>query len=204
MYIVENGISDYFIVNENNPDKALITAANELQTYIEKISGAELEIISESGLENGSNAIILRSSADGISADGFSLTSDGNQLIINGSDSRGTLYGVYTFLEEYLGVRWFTPELEVVPESNDIVIDSAISRIVEPSFSIRRNDTAGTNDAYRARTKMNVSFWNEMPDYGGALTYVLWDVTLDKLVPDVLFSEHPEYFAMNPVSISTG
>ncbi len=45
---------------------------------------------------------------------------------------------------------------------------------------------------------MNVSFWNEAEAYGGALTYVLWDVTLDVLVPDSLFSEHPEYFALQP------
>ncbi|MBQ2904159.1 MAG: DUF4838 domain-containing protein [Clostridia bacterium] len=199
MYIVENGISDYCIATENNPEEALLTAAEELQTYIEKISGAKLACITEDELEDGQKAIILRSSAnEDIAADGFSLRSDGNCLYITGDDDRGTLYGAYTFLEEYLGVRWFTPELEVVPESKDIVIDSAIDRIVEPSFSIRRNDTAGTNDAYRARTKMNVSFWKEMPDYGGALTYVLWDVTLDTLVPDALFAEHPEYFAMNP------
>ena len=42
---------------------------------------------------------------------------------------------------------------------------------------------------------MNVSFWEEATEYGGALTYVLWDVTLDKLVPDDLITEHPDYFA---------
>ena len=29
---------------------------------------------------------------------------------------RGTLNGVYTLLEEKFGIRWFTPELEVVPK----------------------------------------------------------------------------------------
>ena len=133
-----------------------------------------------------------------IAEDGFLLYSDGDFLLIAGEDSRGTLYGVYTFLEEYLGVRWFTPTLEVVPESKNIIIDAAIDRIVEPSFAVRRNDCAGTNAAHRARTKMNVSFHYDVPEYGGAMTWVLWDVTLDVLVPDALFTEHPEYFAMNP------
>ena len=123
------------------------------------------------------------------------IYSNGDKLFISGAESRGTLYGIYTFLEEYLGVRWFTPELEVVPENKDIIIDAKINRLVEPSFIIRRNDSISTNDAYRARTKMNVSFWEEATDYGGALTYVLWDVTLDKLVPDDLITEHPDYFA---------
>lgn len=71
-----------------------------------------------------------------------------------------------------------------------------VDRTVNPSFAVRRNDCAGTDEAYRARTRMNVSFWWDMEDYGGALTYVLWDVTLDKLVPDALFADHPEYFAL--------
>lgn len=207
MTIVENGETDFVIVTEDTPDECILTAVDELQTYLEKISGAELSCVTESEYTEG-NAIIIGETAieaditevdrKKIGADGFLLYSDGTYLLIAGGDSRGTLYGVYTFLEEYLGVRWFTPTLEVVPESEDIVIDAAINRIVQPSFSVRRNDCAGTNAAHRARTKMNVSFWYEVPEYGGAMTFVLWDVTLDRLVPDALFAEHPEYFAMNP------
>ncbi|MBO5291034.1 MAG: DUF4838 domain-containing protein, partial [Clostridia bacterium] len=205
MAIVENGASDFVIVSPDNADETILTAINELQTYIEKISGAKLKIVSESEATPENKAIIIGETAlengvveidrESIFADGFMLFSDGNHLFISGANSRGTLYGVYTFLEEYLGVRWFTPQLEVVPENKNIVIDSNINRVVEPSFSIRRNDCIGTNDAHRARTKMNVSFWSEATEYGGALTYVLWDVTLDKLVPDDLITEHPDYFA---------
>ena len=207
-YIVADGKSEFSIVTSENADECIMTAAEELQTYIEKISGAELEIITENQLAEGEKAIVLGETRleneitevnrAAIGADGFLLYSDGNYLLIAGGDSRGTLYGVYTLLEDYLGVRWFTPELEVVPESKDVIIDGKLNKIVQPSFAIRRNDTGGTNDAFRARTKMNVSFHYEMPEYGGALTYVLWDVTFDKLVPDSLFAEHPEYFAQLP------
>ncbi len=205
MYIVDDGVSDFVIVTAENPDATTKTAVNELQTYIKKISGTEIKAVTESEVTPEDSAIILGETSlekgivdinrSEIAQDGFMLYSDGKHLFIAGSDNRGTLYGVYTFLEDYLGVRWFTPELEVVPENKDIIIDSRINRIVEPSFSIRRNDCQGTNDAHRARTKMNVSFWNEAKEYGGALTYVLWDVTLDKLVPDDLITEHPDYFA---------
>lgn len=168
MYIVDDGVSDFVIVTEENPDATTKTAVNELQTYIKKISGTELKAVTENEVTPEDNAIIIGETSlekgivdinrSEIAKDGFMLHSDGKHLFIAGSDNRGTLYGVYTFLEEYLGVRWFTPELEVVPENKDIVIDSHINRIVEPSFSIRRNDSLGTNDAHRARTKMNVSF----------------------------------------------
>ena len=205
MVIVENGKSDFVIVTNENPDSTIVTASKEMRAYIEKISGAKIEIVTENEYDNSKKAIVIGKTAlekdvvdidrKSIKKDGFLLYSTGDKLFISGADSRGTLYGVYTFLEEYLGVRWFTPTLEVVPENKDIIIDAKINRLVEPSYIIRRNDSIGTNDAYRARTKMNVSFWEEAVDYGGALTYVLWDVTLDKLVPDDLITEHPEYFA---------
>lgn len=206
MVIVDNGVSEYYIVTAENPDECIVTATEELQTYIEKISGAKLDIVTESNFSEGSKAFIIGETEleesivtidrSEIKTDGFRLYSDGNYFVIAGADSRGTLYGVYTFLEEYLGVRWFTPTLEVVPENEDIIVDADIDRTVEPSFSVRRNDCAGTNDAHRARTKMNVSFWQPATAYGGALTYVVWDASLPSLVPDSLFAEHPEYFAL--------
>ena len=206
MYIVEDGVSDYVIAVADAHDECIDTAAEELRTYIEKISGAKLGIVPESALPEGADAVYLGETAlsdtvecdyASIKEDGFLLYSDGENFIIRGEDDRGTLFGVYTFLEEYLGVRWFTPTLERVPESDDIVIDKALSRVVEPSFAVRRNDTMGTNEAYRARTRMNVSFHKNATKYGGTLTYSLWDATLITLVPKALFSEHPEYFAMD-------
>ena len=208
MYIVDDGTSDYCIVIAEDASETISTAAEELQTYIEKISGARLDIVTENEITAGDKAILVgetvleKEIADidrsSIKADGFRLYADGTHLVIAGADERGTLYGAYTLLEEYFGVRWFTPTLEKVPESEDLVIDSELDRTVEPSFSIRRNDCAGTNDAHRARTKMNVSFWQEAKAHGGALTYVFWDASLPSLVPDALFAEHPEYFALQP------
>lgn len=208
MYIVEDGESDFVIVTSDSPDECILTAVAEMQKYVKALSGAELEYVTESELDDGAKAIVIGETAlekeitevdrEGIGEDGFLLYSDGTYLLIAGGNSRGTLYGVYTLLEEYFGVRWFTPQLEVVPESEDLVIDAALNRTVKPSFVIRRNACAYSDDEYRAKMKINVSFWNEATEYGGALNYVLWDVTLDVLVPDSLFAEHPEYFAMNP------
>ena len=208
MYLVEDGKSEFVIVTADDADECILTAVNEMQTYISKISGANLEHITESEYIEGTKSIIIGETEiennvttvdrTQIGADGFMLYSDGTNLLIAGGDSRGTLYGVYTLLEEYLGVRWFTPTLEVIPESKDVVIDAALNRIVKPSFSIRRNSPSGADDAYRAKHKTNVSFHYEANEYGGALNYVLWDVTFDKLIPDSLYAEHPEYFAMNP------
>ncbi len=205
MALATDGRSDYAIVLPAQADECVRTAAKELRDYFEKITGAALPVLTEDALSPGGKAILLGDCAAALGMTGgvelgeedFRIVSDGTRLAIRGGGSRGTLYGVYTFLEEYLGVRWFTPTLERVPESGTVTVDAAIDRTVRPSFAVRRNDPGGTNDAYRARTKMNVSFWWDMEAYGGALTYVWWDVTLDRLVPDSLFEAHPEYFALD-------
>ncbi len=205
MYIVQNGVSPFTVVIPDNASVCIETAADEFVKYAEKICGTRLAIEKEGDINSLENTILLgetdyagklKPSDNNIKPDGFLIFSDGSHLLIRGGADTGTLYGVYTFLEEYLGVRRFTPKLEKIPNSKDIIIDSHIERIVEPSFEIRRNDCIGTDDEYRAATRMNVSFWSEAEKYGGALTYVLWDVTLDRLVPDSLFEEHPEYFAL--------
>ncbi len=207
MFIVEDGESDFVIATEENPDECIVTASEELQSYIEKSTGALLPVVTENEITIEDKAILLGNTEIGkgikeidtseIKEDGFRFYADGTHLMIVGEDSRGTLYGVYTFLEEYLGIRWFTPKLEKVPEIKDVIIDADTDTLIEPSFAIRRNSPAYADDKYRARNKTNVSFYYEAEEYGGALTYVLWDVTLDRLVPDSLFAEHPEYFAQN-------
>jgi hypothetical protein len=48
-------------------------------------------------------------------------TADGS-LIITGGRPRGTLYGVFDFLESVLGVRWYTPWDEKVPTAAALTI----------------------------------------------------------------------------------
>ena len=101
MVIVDNGVSEYYIVTAENPDECIVTATEELQTYIEKISGAKLDIVTESNLPKGSKAFIIGETEleesivaidrSEIKTDGFRLYSDGDYLIITGADSRGTL-----------------------------------------------------------------------------------------------------------------
>lgn len=205
LYIVRDSRSDWSIVLPPDADVCVQTAAKELQTYIAACCGVTLP--TETG-EATAHSIALEVEPTGVQTarvgfsihdeESFRLLADGERLRIIGTGSRGTLYGVYTLLESYLGVRWFTPDLEVTPQSADFIVDAQLDRTVKPSFSVRRNDPSGTNDAHRARSRMNVSFWREAEEYGGALTYVLWDVTLDTLVPDALYETHPEFFALLP------
>lgn len=61
-------------------------------------------------------------------------------MTIKGGNGRGVLYGVYGFLEEYAGLRAFTPYLEVYPTEGDIVIEEGTLLDYTPAFEMRIND----------------------------------------------------------------
>lgn len=210
--LISEGESDYSIVIPQDAEPAELTAANELSSYLEQISGATLPVVRDSFQEPTMKEIIIGATSreaelsvcldrTSIRHDGFILKAVGGNVFIAGGNARGTLYGVYTLLEEQIGCRWFSPKLSIIPDKATVKIDACLDDIQNPSFELRRNNAIGSTERYLAQKKSNVSYWTNNPAYGGALTYVLWDVTLTELVPDALFAEHPDYFAFLP---STG
>ena len=108
--------------------------------------------------------------------DGFLVdaTPQGDEacLIIRGGNGRGVLYGVYKFLEEYAGVRYFTPTLEVVPES-DILLKEGTLLAYTPYFEMRRLTwhTVGTNSEWCAKNGINAHDGQNSDIYGGKVVY---------------------------------
>jgi alpha-glucuronidase len=153
--LAKDGKSLYRIVV---PQKAIPSeryAAEELQRYLERISGAKLPIVTDSE-PMGSHEILLGDNAHlrklGIQVDFAKLGTDGfvlrtfqNHLIIAGGRPRGTLYGVYALLEEKLGVRWFTPEVEFVPKMERVELP-VLNETQVPALEYREGLLDG-NDA---------------------------------------------------------
>lgn len=130
------------IVPEDSPIE-LARAARELQVYVQKTSGAELAIRSERKAGNERVEIILavepprpasgKDPARTIShPDGYAIQSHERTITITGGSPRGTLYGVYDFIERALGVRWFMP----TPLGEDIL---PAKTIAVPELSIVKN-----------------------------------------------------------------
>ena len=99
-------------------------AAEEFQRYYKRASGIKLPIVDEAGDADGHIFIgpsaTMRQSDVGFDVESFGqedlriIVRDAN-IAIAGGRPRGTLYGVYTFLEDYLGVRFLTPDHTHVP-----------------------------------------------------------------------------------------
>lgn len=206
--LADEGKSDYRIVIPELAIPAERYAAEELQYYLEKISGVKLPIVSDAEKPTsreillGDNARLGKARAKidftKLGPDGFVLREAGRQLIIAGGQPRGTLNGVYTLLEEKLGVRWFTPELEVVPTVSRVRLPELDETIVP---ALENRDVFWRqfmrNADFAARHRINGQHYGLQKKHGGAFTvYHPFVHSFDGLVPQELYKEHPEYFPL--------
>ncbi len=206
--LVTQGKSDYRIIVPTNAIPSERYAAEELQRYLEKISGARLPIATDAQPAGGREILLgdnahLRKLAAKIDfqklgTDGFTLRTEGQRLIIAGGRPRGTLYGVYTLLEQKLGVRWFTPELEVVPQTNRVALPP-LNETQVPALENREVFwTEMLRDAdFAARHRLNGNHYKLTEKHGGRFAvYFPFVHSLDSLIPPELYKEHPEYFPL--------
>ena len=101
-----------------------------------------------------------------------SLAEENQGMTIAGGDPRGVLYGVYKFLEEFGGVRYFTPTLEVVP-TTDIVLEEGVILEYTPYFELRRLSWygAGTSSSWCLKNGVNAHDGANDAIYGGKVVY---------------------------------
>ncbi len=69
-------------------------------------------------------------------------------IAIAGGRPRGTLYGVYTFLEDYLGVRFLTIDHTHVPPVGAWRVVGPLDRSYRPPMSFRWSAYAETNGSF--------------------------------------------------------
>ena len=70
--------------------------------------------------------------------DGYRITSDTDGVHIVGNNERGLAYALYAFLENYLGVHFYSADTIVVDEG-DVMIGGGVLGEYEPAFNIIRN-----------------------------------------------------------------
>lgn len=71
--------------------------------------------------------------------DGYTIIAyDENGLTIAGGNNRGLAYGIYDFLEKYIGVHFYAPDTIVV-DDEDVMIGGGVLEVFDPAFEILRN-----------------------------------------------------------------
>jgi hypothetical protein len=206
--LADKGTSSYQIVLSTNSIPSERYAAEELQQYLQKIASAKFPIVTDAeGIHSreillGDNAHLrklgLKIDCDHLGPESFILLTDHHRLIIAGGKPRGTLYGAYTLLEEKLGVRWFTPEVEFVPQTNRLVLP-ALNETQVPALEHREVFwTEIMRDAdFAARHRLNGPNYKLTEKHGGCpVVYFPFVHSFDSLIPRNLYNEHPEYFPL--------
>ncbi len=214
-YLIKNKSSNYKIIISKTAEKAEITAANELKKYIKKIGDTDLDIYSDDKIKEGNNEIIIgktnREKEDTstidrneLGPDGFNIKFYNNNLIIAGGSARGTLYGVYDFLEE-LGCLFISVDTESIPYKEEIILDFSMNITEKPAFEYRDLFWyCSYDEALSAKMRLNGSLQTGntgrilTDTYGGGIEYAgpHFVHTFRFLISKEEYSDsHPEYFA---------
>lgn len=195
IFLVNNGKSDYRIVISKSADSITKFAALEFQKYLFKVSGAELEIISDT-VQTDDKEIIIGSSSrtelinnSVLNADGFVIKTIDGKLFIYGGAEKGNLYGVYTFFEDYLNCRYFSADAIIIPEKKSIHLDQ---------IDIREESVFDFHELHMPMAINDRSYrdWHKLDIKEGKNKWGMFVHTFDDLVPpEKYFKTHPEYFS---------
>jgi hypothetical protein len=197
--LTENGKSDCTIVIPEKATTTEILAAKVFQDYIERISGAYIQIKSDNNAQSKGEILIgevNRASREApskdLGPDGFYVRNNGENLIISGGSGKGTIYGVYTFLDRYLGCRKYSSSVSYIPKQKSITLPT-INDVEIPAFSFREVYYSDVLDPeYMNWHKLDVhSNKGDSDTQWGS-----WVHTFETLLsPEEYGESHPEYFS---------
>lgn len=206
LILADAGQSDWRIIIGADATAAERYAAAELSAHLKAISDADIPISTDVtprqpreifvGQSNRwSNTTENLSTAPG--AEGYLIRTGTDHVLIAGEGRRGTLYGVYALLENHLGCRWFTAQVNRIPRQSRIEL-APIDERSAPAFEYREPYCFEAQDPdWCARNRANGHTPAFAARHGGQVRYVEPFVhTFDALVPvEKYFDRHPDYFS---------
>ena len=188
------------------------TAAEELASYLAKVTGADFAVVEEGDRTPRQRGIFVGPTqfstehVEGLSEFGreewLIRTVSEDSLVLAGGRPRGTLYAVYHFLEDIIGVRWWSPWEEAVPSNSELQVDELDQR-GKPAFAYRDIYMLYGNDdgRFAARNRLNRDGDRRIAGkYGGCMDYgPPYHVHTFYLYvpPKQYFASNPEFFSLS-------
>jgi hypothetical protein len=192
--ISDAGKARLVIALPDKPEGYENESANELGTYLGKLTEAAFEQVAEQDLQ-GRPAIFVGATAAaakaGISAakmdrDGFIIKATGGSLYVVGYDTGATELGVHFFLQRYGGIRWYIPlEIgEYIP--------------LRPSFSVPDTLDDRQEPSWKSRLWSSVSRMDPMWEKRNLCRprYLFHHNLLHALTPSVVYDQHPDWYPL--------
>lgn len=160
-------------------------AADLLQDFVQRISGASLPIME--GKAKSGDVVIGGKSAEA-GEDGFTLCTEQNQLRITSGGDKGSIYGVVTLLEKYMGVSYYAYQAYTLTPSKTIILPE-IHLSETPAFRYRQSFSYGCDDPI-------YKMWFRLEEPNEVFIDNMWVHTFDRLMPSEVYGkEHPEYYS---------
>lgn len=212
LVIARNAKTDYAIMIPSQPSPAEQYAAQELSCFLAESTGAQFSIIKTDKVGTTPSIIIGYALAKQVMPDatdyadlgndGIIIKTQNNNLILTGGPkaTRGTLNAVYTFLEDIVGCRWWTPADSYIPKLAELSIDKLDIRYI-PEFLYQRNPLFASITAlspnWCARNKCFGAWLRLQEKHGGQPVYKpCYHHTFNHIVPaGTYFEKHPEWFS---------
>lgn len=182
-------------------------AAEELAAALLQITGASFAI-QEAGAELPANAIVIgpgpvsanlfpEADLAKFGGEEYLIRVSGGRMLLAGGRPRGTLYAVYRFLQDQLGVRYYTPWFTKYPAKPNLSV-SHLNLRGRPAFEYRDPFWFPAFDGdWAARNGSNSQSARLTDQQGGQIIYKGFVHTFYGLVPpDQYFKTHPEWFSL--------
>jgi hypothetical protein len=200
-------LSGWNIVVARDAIPSEMYAAQELQTFLEKTTGMKLQITNVSAKTSSHHFYVGKNAlADEVSSnvktemfgpEDFRIVTGDNAITIIGGRPRGTLYGVYTFLEDYVGVRFLTAEDTYLPKVGGWRIIGPVDRRYHPPLALRHSYYRENALAPEFATRLRNNAITGEPKLGGRTGMQTINHSFGRLLSSAKYGkEHPEYFAM--------
>lgn len=187
-------------------------AAEELAKYLTMTTGAVCDIKESKYCMERQLAVMkledtpkkaFENSLEASDSDEYSIHVDNNRMLINGSHARGVLYGVYSFLEDFLKCRWYSAKVSHIPFSGTTKIEHGQFQYKSP-VNWREVYYCELSDPTLAGIfKLNGNAGEEKEVTPNRFTssgeqhvgWGYWCHSLYTMVPPSLYDTRPEYFS---------
>lgn len=196
LLLASQGESRYQIVLPQQPSSSDKKAALVLQDYFARVTGILLPMVNEFRERKFTHGFYIGATLTakndteiaGMVNDGFILYTENKNIFIRGKGSKGTLYGVYTFIEKFLGCHKWDSGPARVPSYHTLAIPEAFRIKESPAFQYREvYMPPAFDDEYLD--------WHRLQRF--ELLWGLWGHSFHKLLPpSAYFKSHPEYYSL--------